>query len=143
MGRTTLAHTASFVAAAALAASVAGCGNRPPTLVVQAKTQTPAFSMSGSVSGLYPGGSATLTLQFVNNQSFPIAVGSASASAGDASAGCPATWLAIGPVGGFPVTVAAHSSASRPVTVQLVHAAPDACQRVTFPLTFTAQATKA
>jgi hypothetical protein len=94
-----------------------------------------AFRIGGSVGGLYPGFSTQLVLTVVNSQSYKIVVTSITTRVGAPKAGCSASNLIVGAFTGH-LKVKAHKSAQLSVPVTLSHAAPDACQGVVFPLTY-------
>ena len=115
-----------------------GNGNAPHT-----------FTISGSLSGVYPGeGTATpayvyLTVTNPNNQS--IEVTSLTLRVGDASPDCRAANLApTTETVRFSVVVPKGSSiggTSFAMPISMLDSVPDACQKVTFPLTLSGTGT--
>jgi hypothetical protein len=100
-----------------------------------------AFTLSGSVDGLAPGKPAPLRLTVANPDSQPIRLTSATATPRSASSVCPASLLTIKAFSGTPETiVAARSRAVIELTVTLSAQAPEACKKVSFPLTYAGQA---
>jgi hypothetical protein len=100
------------------------------------------FRISGSVGGLYPGGSAQLVLTVANPQHFAIVVTSISTAVGSPTPGCAASFLHVAAFAGA-LTVGAESAAQVSVPVVLDHAAPDACQGAVFPLQYAGVAGRA
>jgi hypothetical protein len=118
----------------AIAAASPGGGTSP---VLPAHT----FSITGSMTGLYPGETAPLSLTVHNSEHFAITVTSISTDVGAPGGGCAAANLTVGQfVGALPVAATGSAHVSVPIT--LVHAAPDACQGAVFPLTYTGQGRK-
>ena len=113
--------------------------SRGSTDAVSPKT---GFQISGSVGGLYPGETAPLMLRVTNPQPFAIVVTSIATTAGSPNPGCLASYLTVAGFSGQ-LTVAAQSSGQISVPVTLSHAAPNACQGASFPLTYTGSAHKA
>jgi hypothetical protein len=100
-----------------------------------------AFTLSGSVGGLVPGLRTPLRLTVANPDSQPIRLTSATATAGSAGSACPAGLLTITAFSGTPETiVAGRSQALIELTVTLSAQAPDACKKVSFPLTYAGKA---
>jgi len=108
----------------------------------QASGVSPAFGITGSIGGLYPGASLSLKLTATNHESFRITVTSISTTVHDASASCPAHYLTVGDYTGS-LVVPVSGAGSVHVPVHLSHAAGNACQGVTFPLTYVGRAKKA
>jgi hypothetical protein len=101
-----------------------------------------AFRISGSADGLYPGFAGPLVLTVTNPEHFPIKVTSLTVAVSSASALCNAANIHVSAFSG-PLVVPATGSATTHLTIQLVHAAPDACQGVSFPLSYAGTAGKA
>jgi hypothetical protein len=98
------------------------------------------MSITGSVSGLWPGAPASLVLTIQNLNGFNASVTGITIKVGDASASCIATNLVVGSFSG-PLTVNAHSSSQTTIPINLSASAPTACQGpAKFPLAYTAQA---
>jgi hypothetical protein len=104
-------------------------------------TQAAKFSVSGSASGAYPGGNLPLPLTVTNQYPFAITVTSISIQVGNATSNCPAANLTPMNFTGS-LAVPANGTASVTLGVMMVSGAPNACQGVTFPLTYTATAVK-
>ena len=102
----------------------------------------PAFTIRGSVGGLYPGSARQLTLALTNNKNFAIVVTSVSTQVGDASATCVAANLSVAQFVGH-LTIAGGRTGNVVVSVLMSHGAPDACQGATFPMQYTGLAEKA
>lgn len=99
------------------------------------------FTLSGSVNGLTPGKPTPLRLTVANPDSQPIRLTSATATPRAASSACPASLLKITTFSGTPETVvAARGKAVIELTVTLSTQAPDACKKVSFPLTYAGKA---
>ena len=108
----------------------------------------------GSITGIFPTGSKPIPLFYSNPHNFDIVVKTVSVTAADASPSCSASHLAR-PAGTVtlqsPVIVPANATnVPAPSTgpdattlrVSLLNSAPNACQRVNFPITVTATAVK-
>ena len=108
----------------------------------QASGTAPAFHITGSIGGLYPGASLSLKLTVTNRESFRIVVTAMSTTVHDASPSCPAGMLTVGDFAGT-LTVPASGTASVHVPVHLGHAAGNGCQSAVFPLTYAGRARKA
>jgi hypothetical protein len=98
------------------------------------------FTLTSSVTGLYPGADIQVPVQVHNPMPFDVAVHSADVRVGDASAACPATYLRASSFSGD-VVAAAHDDATIPIRMRMLASSPDACQGATFSLTFTAAGT--
>lgn len=135
------------VVAVLLAAALAAGSGRASSVVVasadgnQAGGHGRGFSVSGSVSGLFPGAHTDLVVTVINAMPFAIRVTQLSTTVGDASATCTAANLAVG---GFTGTrdVSAKGSATVALAVTMSRAAGDACQGAHFPLQYSAAATR-
>jgi hypothetical protein len=113
------------------------------------------FLISGSVAGLYPGGSATLALRVHNPLHIAIRVETITIISSPANSGCPASNLAAG--SGLaalnslyavtlspPLIIPGGQSADGPrVPITLLKGAPNACQNATFLLLYSGSATRA
>lgn len=104
--------------------------------------QSDRFTISGSVTGLYPGATLPLVLTISNQEAFPISVTSVSTSVGSPSAGCAASNLTVTQFAGS-LTVPAKGTATLTLMASLSHDTPDACQGVVFPLQYSGMAVKA
>ena len=100
------------------------------------------FSVTGSVTGLFPGANKDLVVTVKNSIPFPIRVTRLSATVESASAMCTAANLSVG---GFTGSreVPAKGSATVTLPVAMSHAAGDGCQGAHFPLLYSAAATRA
>ena len=107
----------------------------------QASGVAPAFRITGSISGLYPGGPLSLRLTVTNDENFRIEVSSITTTVHDAAPSCPAADLAVGRYAG-PLVVPANGTRSTHVPARLSHAAGNACQGAVFPLSYSGHAIK-
>lgn len=133
----------TIVAGLTAVAAVGVLGGRQLALAVSGSASSPGhtFTITGSVDGLAPGRPAALRLTVANPESQPIRLTSATAVPRAASPACPAGLLGVTAFSGTPETVvAARSQAVIQLTVTLSAQAPDACRKVSFPLTYTGQA---
>jgi hypothetical protein len=96
--------------------------------------------MTGSATGLYPGGSLPLIVTVSNPQPFAIDVTSVDVTVEDASADCPASYVRAQPFTGTKI-VRRSADADLTLSVEMLTTAPDACQGATFPLKLTGTAT--
>lgn len=119
---------------AALALTVVPASGRPP-----AAPRT--FTITGTVDGLYPGGSRTLELVVTNPAPFAVVVGELSVDVDDAGPDCLESQLTVPPLV-EPVTVPASGTATVRLPATLGETAPDACQGATFPLTYQGTASR-
>ena len=106
------------------------------------------FVISGSVVGLYPGGSATLALRVHNPLHQAISVRTITIVADAANSGCAASYLAAGaslsPLNSVdtitlspPLVIPKGQAVDGPlVPITLLKTAPDACQNATFLLRY-------
>ena len=99
-------------------------------------------SVSGSVTGLFPGAHKALAVIVKNTTHVAIRVTRLSATVGNASATCAGANLSVGSFNGSR-RVPASGSATITLPVTMSHAAGDACQGVHFPLHYSATATRA
>jgi hypothetical protein len=83
-----------------------------------------------------------LVLTVTNPEHFPIEVTSLTVTVLDATPLCKATNIQVSPFSG-PLVVPGNGSATTHLTIQLAHSAPDACQGVVFPLSYSGIAGKA
>jgi hypothetical protein len=95
----------------------------------------PTFLISGSVGGLYPGDSTSLTLTVSNPLRFRIVVGSIKIAVESPRPGCSSSYLTVASFSGH-LSIRAHRSGQVSVAVNLAHAAPDRCQGVHFGLEY-------
>jgi hypothetical protein len=100
-----------------------------------------AFTISGSAGGLMPGSPTPLRVTVANPESQAIRLTSVTATAGSAGSACPASLLTISTFSGTPETiVAGRGQAVIELTVKLSAQAPNACKKVSFPLTYAGKA---
>jgi len=100
------------------------------------------FPISGSITDLVPGQERTLLVQLTNPNPFTVSVNAISVRATAATAGCSVANLSIQPLPA-PVLVDGSASGAAGIPIELIATAPDTCQGATFPLTFSAEVTKA
>lgn len=113
-----------------------------PAQVGPSAANTAAFTISGKVSGLYPGAVRSLKLTVTNHESFAIVVTSLTTTVGAARATCGASNLTVTSFSGR-LRVPARGKASTSVHAKMAHSAPNACQGAVFPLRYAGKATKA
>jgi hypothetical protein len=133
----------SVVAGVTVLAAIGIAGGRQLALALGQPSAAPghAFAISGTLAGLVPGKPTPLRLTIANPDAQPIRVTAATATAQSAGKMCPGSLLAVTAYAGTPQTVVAgHAQAVIEVSVTLSDQAPDACRRVSFPLTYTGQA---
>lgn len=99
------------------------------------------MGITGGVAGLYPGADATLRMEVINPHDFAIRVASVAVTVHSAP-DCAASLLRVD-TAVRDVDIPQSRTGIVPLDVHLDRRAPDACQGVTFPLTFTATATDA
>lgn len=122
---------------AAGAAGAAVAARKPP-----GPSPSPAaFELSGAVEGLYPTVDALLAIKIENPHAFPIVVETVDITTGDAGPGCDVSNLVIGQVP-VPLLVPARGEATVTVAASLTDDVADACQGATWPLSYTATASK-
>jgi hypothetical protein len=90
------------------------------------------FSISGSVTGLYPGRTRPLVLTVKNPQKVTIKVTSITTTVSNPSSGCAAANVKVSAFAGS-LVVAAGKSATVTVQVTMAHSALNACQGAVFP----------
>jgi hypothetical protein len=100
------------------------------------------FPLSGSIADLVPGHQRTLLVQLTNPNPFTVSVNQLTVTASAASTNCGVANLTISPLPA-PVLVEGYASGVAGVPVMLTDTAPDACQGAAFPLTFSAEVTRA
>jgi hypothetical protein len=98
------------------------------------------FTISGSLTGLYPGASKPLVLTVTNPNNQAITVQSLTVTP-HATGGCTAGTLTTGPFTAFQVP--GRSSATTSITIRMSGTAGDACKGVSWPLTYSGTAVKA
>jgi len=107
--------------------------------------QSQVFFISGSVGGLYPGSSSTLSLSIQNPLRSAITVTTITLVAGSPSTACPSSMLIAPPAFALnqaytintSLSVPANSSVAGPsVTLSLDPTASNACSGVAFPLVY-------
>jgi hypothetical protein len=104
--------------------------------------QSIPFTISGKVSGLYPGKTLSLVLKITNPNTVSITVTSITTTVSNASSTCVAANAKVTSFSGH-LVVGAGKSATTTVHATMVHSAPNACQGVVFPLHYSGVATEA
>jgi hypothetical protein len=100
------------------------------------------FTISGTVSDLYPGAQKPLVLTVANPNNFAIDVQTLAATVqAPSSSGCPPTMLTIPGFSGH-LPVPANATATKTMVATMDADAPNACQDVTFPLKYSGTAVK-
>lgn len=107
---------------------------------VLTSSRSGSFTIKGNVLGLYPGGTARLTLTITSKNGFPIKVKSVRVKVGNA-AGCPRTNLVVKHFRGS-LRVPAKAKRRLQLSVSMRRTAPDACMGARFPLRYTGKAVK-
>lgn len=121
---------AAVVAVVTSAAAWVGAA-RPP----RPSGHPAALVVTGDVDDLHPGSSVMLPLTVANPYPFAVEVHSVDVVAADGGPGCSSDVLAIGPAPDGQ-TIPARESGLVPVPLQMLASAPDACQKVTLPLSY-------
>ena len=98
------------------------------------------FTISGSVSGLYPGAALPLVLTVTAPKSYSITVSSITTAVKSQTNGCTSTVLTVSSFSGS-LSVPAKQSAQTTVLAQMDHTAPDACQGAKFRLIYSGTGT--
>jgi hypothetical protein len=101
--------------------------------------KTGAFSIAGSVRGLYPGEALPLVLTVTNPWPYAIVVTTVTTDVGGAHPGCGAANLSVEAFSGQ-LHVSAKGSGRTVVDARMRKAAPDACQGAVFPLSYSGSA---
>jgi len=122
------------VATGVLTASTAGS-----TAMATEGTPKDAFSIGGSVKGLYPGATLPLVLTVINTKAFAITVISISTVVSGPSSFCNASNVHVTGFAGH-LRVRARGQAMTTVEVVMAHGAPDACQGSVFPFQYVGKA---
>jgi hypothetical protein len=104
--------------------------------------ETVSFSISGTVTGLYPGKTRQLVLTVANPQKVSITVTSITTKVSNASTKCVAANLVVTAFSGH-LVVPAGKTAKATVNATMPHSAPNGCQGAHFPLAYTGVATEA
>ena len=115
-----------------------GRGNGGPPPVPPGRS----FTVRGTVEGLFPGVRVPLVVTVGNDNNFAINVKTVTVTPGNASAACPAGNLLTESFSGS-APVAANSTTTVTVWLTLEQGADDACQGLTFPLTYGGTAAQA
>lgn len=100
-----------------------------------------AFTVTGSVTDLYPGARKAFAVVVKNPNSVAIRVTSVTVAVGAPGGACPSTVLTVGPLAA-PLLVTANGQATGSLVASLSASAPGACQGRTFPLTYGGAAEK-
>lgn len=133
----------ALVAVAIVATATAAIGHDP----VAAPSPEPvgrivdAFRISGKAKGLYPGGTRKMRVRVGNPHPFPIVVKRVRVTRRGGAAGCPGTAVGVRPFRGSRRVAPGRTAAIR-MKIRLAAGAPDACQGVTFRLTFSGKAVR-
>jgi hypothetical protein len=129
--------TALVTAAVASAGLVYAQGGPNPGGAIQsaANKPSPTLSVKGSASRLYPGGTVLLPLKVRNRTRYPISLRKLKVKVRSANRGCPASLLQVKRFKPK-AKLGARKTATLKVRVRLSPAAPDACQRAKFPLSY-------
>lgn len=103
-----------------------------------------SFTIVGNAVGLYPGGTVQLPLTFTNPNQNDIRVTSVTVSVtGSSRPSCGASNLRTSSYSGPGFVVPGNGSGSISLPLTMSHAAPDACQNVTFTLSYGGRAEEA
>ena len=130
---------------AGAAFATAGPAEIEPGGAAPAHTATGAsssFTISGSVSGLYPGASLPLVLTITDPKTYAINVSSISTTVTSQKSSCSPVNVAVSSFAGS-LAVPARSSVHTTVIAEMLQAAPDACQGVMFKLVYSGSGTAA
>ena len=95
------------------------------------------FTLTTNYTGLYPDADVQVPVTVHNPANYQLAVHTADVRVGDASPSCTAANLEASSYSGD-VVAPPGGDAVIPIRMHMLASAPDACQRGTFPLTFTA-----
>ena len=128
------------VLAVAVTAGAGPAGPASATATASSAGGANTFTVSGSVSGLYPGANLPLVLTVTDPRKYSITVSSITTTVSSQAAGCPSANLAVAAFTGN-LSVAAKQSAHTTVMVQMLHTAPDACQGAHFKLMYSGTGT--
>jgi hypothetical protein len=90
-----------------------------------------AFSISGGVSGLYPGADVPLVLTVKDDRSFPITVTSVTTTVRRFAGGCPSSLVSVGTFTGS-LRLQPGQAGTVQVTVTMAHRAPRLCEGRSF-----------
>jgi hypothetical protein len=114
------------------AQSAPGANTAPGTAV---RDTARTFTISGSVSGLYPSKTLPLVLTVTNPLTSPITVSSITTTVRNATASCTSSSVAVTKFSGS-LVVAAGKTAKATVHVAMAKSAPNACQGKNFPFQY-------
>ena len=101
-----------------------------------------AFTISGGISGLYPGASLPMVLTITDPKTYDITVSSISTAVNSQKAGCDSGNVTVSSFTGS-LAVPAKHSVTVTVTAGMIHAAPAACQGAKFKLLYSGTGTAA
>jgi hypothetical protein len=101
-----------------------------------------AFTISGGVSGLFPGRTMPLKLTVSNQESYTISVVSITTRVGNAKTACTAANVSVTSFSGR-LVLGGYDHAQVTVSVTMVKAAPTSCEGAVFPLVYSGVATPA
>jgi hypothetical protein len=96
------------------------------------------FSISGAVSGLYPGGHRPLVLTFTNPNTAPLRITGVAITATDANRNCVGSLLSFSQL--TPVVVPSNGTATSSVDAAMASSAGEACRGVNWHLSYTGTA---
>jgi hypothetical protein len=101
-----------------------------------------SFTISGNITGLYPGSTLPLKLTVLNTMSFAIRVTSITTAVSNASNLCEASNVTVTSFSGS-LLVLPKLEATTTVQVHMADGAPDSCQGSVFPFSYSGLASKA
>lgn len=132
----------TIIAVAALAAAwvLPALAARPPEAGKQARSPL-TFVIEGDVEYLYPGVPVTAAVDVVNSSAVSLEVIEVTVEVGDGPGSCHGSLVEVEPFTGS-VIVPAVSTGQVEMTFTMVADAPNDCQGVTFPITYSGTATK-
>ena len=97
-----------------------------------------AFTISGAVSDLYPGGHRPLVLTFTNPNGAPLRVTAVAITVADANRSCPGSLLSFGRL--TPVVVPSKGTATSSLDASMATSAGEACRGANWNLSYTGTA---
>ena len=105
---------------------------------VVANAPIPSVKITGHVTGMYPGRVATVKVRLKNPGSVAVVAKKVSATVGDAGPGCDAANLVVQRARKV-LRIRPHGRAKVTLQATMLPSAPDACQGLSFPLSFHAK----
>ena len=125
-----------------LGVQLVGGGSSAPGQTKDNGSDKKDFTISGHVTGLFPGAHAPLELTLTNPNNFPIDVQTLAASVQAPSpSGCPPAVLTIAGFSGH-LAIPANATATRTLVATMASGASNACENVSFPLKYSGTAVK-